>query len=91
MNLVDHPHIGKASTIARFAAPGQKGGLTAARRVRNYSMVILQVWDSKHADPFSDWSAARYRQGQRGVSGLLFFTCRLLYFMTPTPKKLHMT
>jgi len=41
MNPVDHPHgggnhqhIGKASTIARNAVPGQKVGLIAARRVR---------------------------------------------------------
>ena len=40
MNPVDHPHgggnhqhIGKASTIARGAVPGQKVGLIAARRV----------------------------------------------------------
>jgi len=39
MNPVDHPHgggnhqhIGKASTISRFAAQGQKAGLIAARR-----------------------------------------------------------
>jgi len=39
MNPVDHPHgggnhqhIGKASTIARSAVPGQKVGLIAARR-----------------------------------------------------------
>ncbi|KAK3940493.1 Ribokinase-like protein [Diplogelasinospora grovesii] len=39
MNPVDHPHgggnhqhIGKASTISRYAAPGQKAGLIAARR-----------------------------------------------------------
>jgi len=39
MNPVDHPHgggnhqhIGKASTISRFAVPGQKVGLIAARR-----------------------------------------------------------
>ena len=42
MNPVDHPHgggnhqhIGKASTIARSAVPGQKVGLIAARRVRS--------------------------------------------------------
>jgi len=42
MNPVDHPHgggnhqhIGKASTVARSAVPGQKVGLIAARRVRN--------------------------------------------------------
>ncbi len=39
MNPVDHPHgggnhqhIGKASTISRYAAQGQKAGLIAARR-----------------------------------------------------------
>ena len=39
MNPVDHPHgggnhqhIGKASTISRYAARGQKAGLIAARR-----------------------------------------------------------
>ena len=44
MNSVDHPHgggnhqhIGKASTIARSAVPGQKVGLIAARRVRPFS------------------------------------------------------
>ena len=43
MNPVDHPHgggnhqhIGKASTIARSAVPGQKVGLIAARRVRTF-------------------------------------------------------
>jgi len=39
MNPVDHPHgggnhqhIGKASTISRYAVQGQKAGLIAARR-----------------------------------------------------------
>jgi large subunit ribosomal protein L8e len=39
MNPVDHPHgggnhqhIGKASTISRYAVAGQKAGLIAARR-----------------------------------------------------------
>jgi large subunit ribosomal protein L8e len=43
MNPVDHPHgggnhqhIGKASTIARSAVPGQKVGLIAARRVCDF-------------------------------------------------------
>jgi large subunit ribosomal protein L8e len=87
MNPVDHPHgggnhqhIGKASTIARSAVPGQKAGLIAARRVRSYSMPILRIWDSKHADPFSDWSAARYRQGQGGVSGLFALLCFYMSF-----------
>jgi len=48
MNPVDHPHgggnhqhIGKASTIARSAVPGQKVGLIAARRVRYFWAVLL--------------------------------------------------
>ncbi len=47
MNPVDHPHgggnhqhIGKASTISRYAVPGQKVGLIAARRVSR--LVSLQ-------------------------------------------------
>ena len=89
MNPVDHPHgggnhqhIGGPSTIARSAVSGQKAGLIAARWLRTYSISILRVWDSKHADPFSDWSAARYRQGQGGVSRLfasLCFTPKILY------------
>ena len=94
MNPVDHPHgggnhqhIGKASTIARSAVPGQKAGLIAARRVRSS---VVPTWDSKRTHTFSDWSAARYRQGQGGVSGLVgafFFPYRLLCFMTRTLKK----
>jgi hypothetical protein len=48
MNPVDHPHgggnhqhIGKASTIARSAVPGQKVGLIAARRVSLSSFTRL--------------------------------------------------
>lgn len=48
MNPVDHPHgggnhqhIGKASTIARSAVPGQKVGLIAARRVRSKEISII--------------------------------------------------
>ena len=50
MNPVDHPHgggnhqhIGKASTIARSAVPGQKVGLIAARRVRLFCSPILHL------------------------------------------------
>lgn len=53
MNPVDHPHgggnhqhIGKASTIARSAVPGQKAGLIAARRVRNhyvYALILFRI------------------------------------------------
>ena len=48
MNPVDHPHgggnhqhIGKASTIARSAVPGQKVGLIAARRVRSFGFFFF--------------------------------------------------
>jgi large subunit ribosomal protein L8e len=48
MNPVDHPHgggnhqhIGKASTIARSAVPGQKVGLIAARRVCDLLFWVL--------------------------------------------------
>ena len=50
MNPVDHPHgggnhqhIGKASTIARSAVPGQKVGLIAARRVRGFNFLYLTL------------------------------------------------
>ena len=78
MNPVDHPHgggnhqhIGKASTIARSAVPGQKVGLIAARRVSN----LLQILSMTSAQPLEiDRSAARYRQGQGSVnvSGLSY-------------------
>jgi hypothetical protein len=69
MNPVDHPHgggnhqhIGKASTIARSAVPGQKVGLIAARRVR----VISSALDRNNLlnRVCTDWSAAWYCQGQ---------------------------
>ena len=72
MNPVDHPHgggnhqhIGKASTIARSAVPGQKVGLIAARRVRRFFFVVRD----KALTTFcpTDWSPAWYRQGQGGV------------------------
>ena len=53
MNPVDHPHgggnhqhIGKASTIARSAVPGQKVGLIAARRVRGFRISYLTLFGS---------------------------------------------
>lgn len=69
MNPVDHPHgggnhqhIGKASTIARSAVPGQKVGLIAARRVSQYPTLFLH----KTRLTFKlDWSAAWYRQNKR--------------------------
>ena len=74
MNPVDHPHgggnhqhIGKASTIARSAVPGQKVGLIAARRVR-FSLLYFFVFAFTHETICcADWSFARYRQGQGGV------------------------
>ena len=71
MNPVDHPHgggnhqhIGKASTIARSAVPGQKVGLIAARRVSPLLSIlcvcVLMAW--------LDWSPAWYRQSQGGVN-----------------------
>ena len=98
MNPVDHPHgggnhqhIGKASTIARSAVPGQKAGLIAARRVCNYSMSLLRVSNSEFTRRFLDWSAARYREGQGSISGsFALLNLRLLCFMTSTPKNLCM-
>ena len=72
MNPVDHPHgggnhqhIGKASTIARSAVPGQKVGLIAARRVCDFSKFSVGLFADRFR--FSDGSAARFGQGQRGV------------------------
>ena len=85
MNPVDHPHgggnhqhIGKASTIARSAVPGQKVGLIAARRVRISSFhFYLQ---NLGLTTTIDWSAAWYRQGQGGLDSLHWF---LLTLLTP--------
>jgi hypothetical protein len=76
MNPVDHPHgggnhqhIGKASTVSRQAVPGQKVGLIAARRVGT-----LRFSSRDHGvltGACVDWSVARYRQGQGGVTTIL--------------------
>jgi hypothetical protein len=70
MNPVDHPHgggnhqhIGKASTIARSAVPGQKVGLIAARRVRVLSATDSVVLLTAYADRSTPW----FRQGQGDV------------------------
>ena len=76
MNPVDHPHgggnhqhIGKASTIARSAVPGQKVGLIAARRV-SFRVVAFDL--CLHSDPYlSDWSSTWYSQGQGCIKLLL--------------------
>lgn len=79
MNPVDHPHgggnhqhIGKASTIARSAVPGQKVGLIAARRVRDDCPLSCDLDIEFACSP--DGSAARYRQGQGGLSWTLVYT-----------------
>jgi hypothetical protein len=80
MNPVDHPHgggnhqhIGKASTIARSAVPGQKVGLIAARRVRDFSCYSVGTFVDRFR--FSDGSAARFGQGQGGVRWRLSLCC----------------
>ena len=72
MNPVDHPHgggnhqhIGKASTIARSAVPGQKVGLIAARRVRDFPNLCATSFTD--GSGFPDRSAAWFGQGQGGV------------------------
>jgi hypothetical protein len=71
MNPVDHPHgggnhqhIGKASTIARSAVPGQKVGLIAARRVR--ILFFNRLFNTTYLF-HPDRSPPRYRQGQGGL------------------------
>ena len=80
MNPVDHPHgggnhqhIGKASTIARSAVPGQKVGLIAARRVRYFSGCSVGLLFDRYR--FSDGSAAWFGQGQGGVGWRLSLCC----------------
>ena len=66
MNPVDHPHgggnhqhIGKASTIARSAVPGQKVGLIAARRVR-FFVFYFCIPTKLCVIIIVDWSATWY-------------------------------
>jgi hypothetical protein len=80
MNPVDHPHgggnhqhIGKASTIARSAVPGQKVGLIAARRVS--TTIFLSVCSHLTFDmgrPVSCAARSRSRRYNQAVWGLLF-------------------
>ena len=86
MNPVDHPHgggnhqhIGKASTIARSAVPGQKVGLIAARRVHDFPKSAATLL--AHRFLFTDGPAAWFCKGQGGVRWrlhVLFFSC--LYY-----------
>ena len=71
MNPVDHPHgggnhqhIGKASTIARSAVPGQKVGLIAARRVCSFGSYFGLLTKLN----IIDWSATWYSQSQGGLN-----------------------
>ena len=89
MNPVDHPHgggnhqhIGKASTIARSAVPGQKVGLIAARRVREFSIQDLTVSFMASLD----WSPSWLSQSQGGVEspGLRYIFCHSVLSFTPT-------
>ena len=75
MNPVDHPHgggnhqhIGKASTIARSAVPGQKVGLIAARRVRSF-VSYFGFLTKLCIIILTDWSATWYSQSQGGLNG----------------------
>ena len=74
MNPVDHPHgggnhqhIGKASTIARSAVPGQKVGLIAARRVRAF-VSYFGLLTKLRIITIIDWSATWYSQSQGGLN-----------------------
>jgi hypothetical protein len=74
MNPVDHPHgggnhqhIGKASTIARSAVPGQKVGLIAARRVRSF-VFCFGLLTKICTITIIDWSATWYSQSQGGLN-----------------------
>ena len=91
MNPVDHPHgggnhqhIGKASTIARSAVPGQKVGLIAARRVREISIPDVAASFMVYVD----WSPSWFRQGQGGIEspGLHYH-----YMLSSTPTKMLYT
>ena len=89
MNPVDHPHgggnhqhIGKASTIARSAVPGQKVGLIAARRVRDPSGNFVRSLVDRFR--LLDGSAARFGQGQGSVGwrpSLRCFVMSLLHVL----------
>ena len=71
MNPVDHvhgggnhQHIGKASTVSRYAVPGQKVGLIAARYESPVVLIVMLI-DQTY------WSSSRYKQGQRELDSLL--------------------
>jgi len=91
MNPVDHPHgggnhqhIGKASTIARSAVPGQKVGLIAARRVCDF--VISDSVRFAHSTRRLVCSAVLSRSRSRRRVMVSFYT---LYFISRTQKMLY--
>jgi hypothetical protein len=93
MNPVDHPHgggnhqhIGKASTIARSAVPGQKVGLIAARRVRTF-VSYFGLLTKFCIMTILDWSATWYSQSQGGLNS----TCRCLSFVYSTYNKMSIS
>jgi hypothetical protein len=91
MNPVDHPHgggnhqhIGKASTIARSAVPGQKVGLIAARRVCGF--VIAASVGFAHCTRRLVSSVVPSRSRSRRRVMVSFYT---LYFLSRTSKMLY--
>lgn len=93
MNPVDHPHgggnhqhIGKASTIARSAVPGQKVGLIAARRVCNIRVFPFECCGVNSILLFLDWSVAWYCQGQGGIRVALAVRLSPVRFLPSTTR-----
>ena len=91
MNPVDHPHgggnhqhIGKASTIARSAVPGQKVGLIAARRVCDF--VLSDSVEFAHSALRLVYSAVPSKSRRRRRVMVSFYTH---YFISRTPKMLY--
>jgi hypothetical protein len=91
MNPVDHPHgggnhqhIGKASTVARSAVPGQKVGLIAARRVCDF--VISDSVGFAHGTHRPVYSAVPSRSRRRRRVMVSFYTP---YFISRTQKMLY--
>ena len=101
MNPVDHPHgggnhqhIGKASTIARSAVPGQKVGLIAARRVRGICFIHLLPICSQISVYRRVCYVVRSRSRRcetKVVFELLFSPCRYyMFYCTKVCMQLHL-
>lgn len=84
MNPVDHPHgggnhqhIGKASTISRYAVPGQKAGRKYPHTPdKCEAMMLMRLFYSHCCSSY--WSAAWYPEDQ-GLDG--FFWCSFAFFL----------